>query len=173
MMAASRTSRARLLALVVASLGCASAMRGPRPASPDSDGAQGWLALLDGKSDAAAASFAHALAANPLDARALFGAANLAFEHGDPSAALNYALTLLEGASQDGATISLDDLRGRIAASISCHAAIKVNMALDRSKMDWLLQALGGTDCPMTCPHGRPTVLRYGMKDLMKAFKRI
>jgi DNA mismatch repair protein MutL len=82
-------------------------------------------------------------------------------------------IEILEGASQDGATISLDDLRGRIAASISCHAAVKVNMALERSKMDWLLQALGGTDCPMTCPHGRPTVLRYGMKDLMKAFKRI
>jgi DNA mismatch repair protein MutL len=80
---------------------------------------------------------------------------------------------VLEGASQDSATLSLDDLRGRIAASISCHAAIKVNMALERNKMDWLLQALGGTDCPMTCPHGRPTVLRYGMKDLMKAFKRI
>jgi DNA mismatch repair protein MutL len=82
-------------------------------------------------------------------------------------------IEVLEGASQDTATLSLDDLRGRIAASISCHAAIKVNMALERSKMDWLLQALGGTDCPMTCPHGRPTVLRYGMKDLMKAFKRI
>jgi DNA mismatch repair protein MutL len=80
---------------------------------------------------------------------------------------------ILEGASQDAATISIDDLRGRIAASISCHAAIKVNMPLEPSKMDWLLQALGGTDCPMTCPHGRPTVLRYGMKDLMKAFKRI
>jgi DNA mismatch repair protein MutL len=80
---------------------------------------------------------------------------------------------ILEGASEDSATLSLDDLRGRIAASISCHAAIKVNMALEQSKMDWLLQALGGTDCPMTCPHGRPTVLRYGIKDLMKAFKRI
>ena len=82
-------------------------------------------------------------------------------------------IEVLEGASQGGANISLDDLRGKIAASISCHAAVKVNMALERSKMDWLLRALGGTDCPMTCPHGRPTVLRYGMKDLMKAFKRI
>ncbi|MGD0223485.1 MAG: DNA mismatch repair endonuclease MutL [Terriglobia bacterium] len=82
-------------------------------------------------------------------------------------------MEILERASQDTATLSLDDLRGRIAASISCHAAIKVNMALEQTKMDWLLQALGGTDCPMTCPHGRPTVLRYGTKDLMKAFKRI
>ena len=82
-------------------------------------------------------------------------------------------IEILDGATQDGAALSIDDLRLKIAASISCHAAIKVNMALEESKMDWLLQALGRTDCPMTCPHGRPTVLRYGMKDLMKAFKRI
>jgi len=25
----------------------------------------------------------------------------------------------------------------------------------------------------MTCPHGRPVVLRYSMKDIQKAFKRI
>jgi DNA mismatch repair protein MutL len=82
-------------------------------------------------------------------------------------------LEILDGVSQEGPSISLDVLRGRIAASISCHAAVKVHMALERSKMEWLLEALGRTDCPMTCPHGRPTVLRYGMKDLMKAFKRI
>ena len=81
-------------------------------------------------------------------------------------------LEVLESASQGAAALSLEDLRGNIAASISCHAAIKINMALDFDKMDWLLQALGKTDCPMTCPHGRPTVLRYGMKDLEKAFKR-
>jgi DNA mismatch repair protein MutL len=80
---------------------------------------------------------------------------------------------ILEGASHDGPNISLEVLRGKIAASISCHAAVKVNTALERSKMNWLLQELGRTDCPMTCPHGRPTVLRYGMKDLQKAFKRI
>ena len=82
-------------------------------------------------------------------------------------------IEILDGATQEGAAISLDELRGKIAASISCHAAIKVNMPLDSTKMDWLLQALGTTDCPMTCPHGRPTVLRYGMKELLKAFKRI
>jgi DNA mismatch repair ATPase MutL len=25
----------------------------------------------------------------------------------------------------------------------------------------------------MSCPHGRPVVLRYSMKDIQKAFKRI
>ena len=80
---------------------------------------------------------------------------------------------ILDNARQEGRTVSLDILQNKIAASVSCHAAVKVNMPLDKSKMDWLLQALAKTACPMTCPHGRPTVLRYGMKDLQKAFKRI
>ena len=33
-------------------------------------------------------------------------------------------------------------------------AAIKINMRLDQQKMEWLLQALAATDCPMSCPHG-------------------
>jgi DNA mismatch repair protein MutL len=80
---------------------------------------------------------------------------------------------ILDNARQEGRTVSLNVLRNKIAALVSCHAAIKANMSLDRNKMDWLLQALAKTECPMTCPHGRPTVLRYGMKDLQKAFKRI
>jgi DNA mismatch repair protein MutL len=80
---------------------------------------------------------------------------------------------ILDNARQEGRMVSLDLLRNKIAASVACHAAIKVNMSLDKNKMDWLLQALAKTECPMTCPHGRPTVLRYGMKDLQKAFKRI
>ena len=71
---------------------------------------------------------------------------------------------ILDNARQEGRTVSLEILRNKIAASVSCHAAIKVNMPLESSKMDWLLQSLAKTECPMTCPHGRPTVLRYGMK---------
>ena len=82
-------------------------------------------------------------------------------------------LEILDNANSEGRAVSLETLRNQIAASISCHAAIKVNMALDPKKMDWLLRALSQSECPMTCPHGRPTVLRYGMKDLQKAFKRI
>jgi DNA mismatch repair protein MutL len=69
--------------------------------------------------------------------------------------------------------LNMEVVRTRIAASIACHAAIKVNMALEQNKMEWLLAELAKTDCPMTCPHGRPVVLRYSMKDIQKAFKRI
>ena len=80
---------------------------------------------------------------------------------------------ILDMLGQERQALSLEVLRNRIAASISCHAAIKVNMPLDKTKMDWLLQELGKAECPMTCPHGRPTVLRYALRDLQKAFKRI
>jgi DNA mismatch repair protein MutL len=82
-------------------------------------------------------------------------------------------LEILDGVGREAQAISLDELRGKIAASVSCHAAIKINMGLDRQKMEWLLTELGKTQCPMTCPHGRPIVLRYSLKDIQKAFKRI
>ncbi len=80
---------------------------------------------------------------------------------------------LLDQFSREDQALNLDQIRGRIAASIACHAAIKVNMPLEQNKMEWLLAELSKTECPMSCPHGRPVVLRYSMKDIQKAFKRI
>jgi DNA mismatch repair protein MutL len=80
---------------------------------------------------------------------------------------------LLEQLSREDQKLNLEAIRARIAASIACHAAIKVNMALEQNKMEWLLSELAKTDCPMSCPHGRPVVLRYSLKDIQKAFKRI
>jgi DNA mismatch repair protein MutL len=80
---------------------------------------------------------------------------------------------LLDQFAREEQSLNLEKIRTRIAATIACHAAIKVNMPLEQNKMEWLLQELSKTDCPMTCPHGRPVVLRYSMKDIQKAFKRI
>ena len=63
--------------------------------------------------------------------------------------------------------------RRRIAASIACHAAIKINQTLDSAKIEWLLNALAKTEHPTACPHGRPIALRYSHKDIAKAFQRI
>jgi DNA mismatch repair protein MutL len=63
--------------------------------------------------------------------------------------------------------------RRRIAASMACHAAIKINQPLDPEKIDWLLTALAKTEHPTACPHGRPIALRYSYKDIAKAFQRI
>jgi DNA mismatch repair protein MutL len=64
-------------------------------------------------------------------------------------------------------------LRSRIAASIACHSAIKVNMPLDPARMEWLLLELAKTSHPTTCPHGRPIALLYSWKDIQRAFHRI
>ncbi len=80
---------------------------------------------------------------------------------------------ILDGLERENAAISIDTLQSKIAASTACHAAIKVNMPLDQTKMEWLLSALAKTDCPMSCPHGRPVVLRYSVKEIEKAFHRI
>ncbi len=63
--------------------------------------------------------------------------------------------------------------RRRIAASMACHAAIKINQPLDPEKIDWLLTELAKTEHPTACPHGRPIALRYSYKDIAKAFQRI
>ena len=80
---------------------------------------------------------------------------------------------LLDQFSREEQSLNLEKIRTRIAASIACHAAIKVNMPLEQNKMEWLLAELAKTDHPMSCPHGRPVVLRYSVKDIQKAFKRI
>jgi DNA mismatch repair protein MutL len=80
---------------------------------------------------------------------------------------------LLEQFEREEQAMNMEKVRARIAASIACHAAIKVNNPLDQTKMEWLLKELSRTEYPMSCPHGRPVVLRYSVKDIQKAFKRI
>jgi DNA mismatch repair protein MutL len=80
---------------------------------------------------------------------------------------------LLDQLAREEQKLNMELVRNRIAASIACHAAIKVNMPLEQNKMEWLLAELAKTECPMSCPHGRPVVLRYSLRDIQKAFKRI
>jgi DNA mismatch repair protein MutL len=83
---------------------------------------------------------------------------------------------LVEVLEQAGSLEQAENLaaaRARIAASIACHAAIKINTPLDPARMEWLLAELAKTEHPTSCPHGRPIVLRYAWKDIQRAFHRI
>jgi DNA mismatch repair protein MutL len=80
---------------------------------------------------------------------------------------------ILEIAEAELRKVSLDGLRRAMAASIACRAAIKINMRLDHAKMEWLVTQLAATECPMSCPHGRPIALRYSTRDILKSFHRI
>jgi DNA mismatch repair protein MutL len=80
---------------------------------------------------------------------------------------------VLEQAGSPEQAENLEAARTRIAASIACHAAIKVNTLLDPARMEWLLGELAKTEHPTSCPHGRPIVLRYAWKEIQRAFHRI
>jgi DNA mismatch repair protein MutL len=80
---------------------------------------------------------------------------------------------ILEIAESEMRRVSVDDIRRGIAASLACRAAIKINMRLDESKMEYLLRELARTACPMSCPHGRPVALRYSTRDILRSFHRI
>jgi DNA mismatch repair protein MutL len=67
----------------------------------------------------------------------------------------------------------LTRLRTRIAASIACHSAIKVNTVLDIKRIEWLLLELAKTRHPTSCPHGRPVALLHSWKEIQRAFHRL
>ena len=64
------------------------------------------------------------------------------------------------------------NLRQAGIATMACRAAIKAGEELNVRQMEILLEELRATPFPFTCPHGRPTILRFGTHDLAKMFKR-
>jgi DNA mismatch repair protein MutL len=89
-----------------------------------------------------------------------------------PAVVEKLLIELLDGLERETQVINIDALKKKIAATISCHAAIKINMPLDETKMRWLVGELMKTDVPTVCPHGRPIILRYDLREIQKAFKR-
>jgi DNA mismatch repair protein MutL len=65
-----------------------------------------------------------------------------------------------------------EGLHERVAASLACRAAIKINTPLTHEKMRWLIDRLLLTSSPTTCPHGRPIILRLYKRDIERGFNR-
>jgi DNA mismatch repair protein MutL len=79
------------------------------------------------------------------------------------------ALDAVDSEKRGGARATL---RERVAASLACRAAIKVNTPLAPEKMRWLVDRLLLTSSPTTCPHGRPAILRLTTRDIERGFHR-
>jgi len=89
------------------------------------------------------------------------------------SEARNVLAEVLDTVDAEKRGVARASLREEIAASLACHAAIKVNMPLAPEKMRWLIDRLLNTSSPTTCPHGRPVILRLATQDILKGFHRI
>ena len=63
-------------------------------------------------------------------------------------------------------------IRRAVLATTACKAAIKAGQELNLRQMEILLDDLSKTPHPHTCPHGRPTIIKFSSNDLAKMFKR-
>ena len=57
-------------------------------------------------------------------------------------------------------------------ASYACHAAVRAGEPLTVPEMQNLVDQLFATDTPLSCPHGRPTLIQFTLKELEKRFGR-
>jgi len=90
----------------------------------------------------------------------------------NPGDAVAVVRDVLSAVERERGNQTLDVIRDEIAASLACKAAIKVNMPLTSEKMQWLIDELMKTHNPMTCPHGRPIMMRFGLREIERGFKR-
>jgi DNA mismatch repair protein MutL len=79
---------------------------------------------------------------------------------------------LLTEAGREVGRLEVGSLREQLAVTTACHAAVKIHQPLGPERMDYILRELFQTSRPMTCPHGRPAVLRLTHAELLSRFKR-
>ena len=59
----------------------------------------------------------------------------------------------------------IKDIEERFIATVACKAAVKAGMDLTREEVDYLIQNLLILQNPYTCPHGRPTTIKFNKED--------
>lgn len=64
------------------------------------------------------------------------------------------------------------NIRKSVLAVTACRAAVKAGQELNQRQMQIILENLSQTPHPYTCPHGRPTIIKFTGDDLAKMFKR-
>jgi DNA mismatch repair protein MutL len=82
-------------------------------------------------------------------------------------------LDILDEVNVHGKSGKMDEVRDEMLSVMACHPAIKVHRHLERQEMEKLLADLFKCRMPHTCPHGRPTIIRFSLVEIMKMFKRM
>ncbi|HSQ93671.1 MAG TPA: DNA mismatch repair endonuclease MutL [Methanoregula sp.] len=72
----------------------------------------------------------------------------------------------------DEASLSVSN-RERITRIVACRGAIKAGTVCTREQCQRIVDQLRQVKNPFTCPHGRPTIIRFSRKELDAMFKRI
>jgi DNA mismatch repair protein MutL len=72
-----------------------------------------------------------------------------------------------------GRSGKMDALRDEVLSVMACHPAIKVHRRMTLREMEGLIHDLFTCRMPHSCPHGRPTVVRFSMDEIKRMFKRL
>lgn len=78
----------------------------------------------------------------------------------------------IEELFEEGKNIQSSLIKEKI-ASVSCKAAVKGGNNMSEAEMRELIKELMKLENPYTCPHGRPTMIRWSKYELDRLFKRI
>ena len=92
--------------------------------------------------------------------------------HIPPSEARSLFRQILS-AAQSYKVPDIEALRKLWIETAACHMAVRFGQNLNQQQMQGLLDDLLKTPRPYSCPHGRPTLIRFSEQDLAKLFKRI
>ncbi len=60
-----------------------------------------------------------------------------------------------------------------VAASVACKSSVKANTNISPEEQERIIKNLFTCKFPYTCPHGRPTHIKYPLYELEKMFKRV
>ena len=126
----------------------------------------GEAALIEAHADLFASLGFHLESAGPQDYRLTECPADI--PTGEAEDIIREILTNLH----DLHAASAAELRKHALATTACRAAIKAGEELNFAQMQIILDELSRTPQPFTCPHGRPTILKFSTDDLAKMFKR-
>ena len=79
---------------------------------------------------------------------------------------------MIDVIKRQGAVQELDLVRSALIRS-SCKQAIKGGQAIDKRGIEEILSHYADGSTPLTCPHGRPVMIRFSRRDFEKMFKRV
>ena len=82
-------------------------------------------------------------------------------------------IEMVEKTAQIGFSSGMETVLDQCLELMACHGAIRANQRLSDKEIQGLLNQLDACDHPSNCPHGRPTWIRWRIKDLEKLFKRV
>lgn len=83
-----------------------------------------------------------------------------------------YAMDLVEALKAAGAGVNILRLGEEVIAKTVCRHAVKANDPLHGAELEKLVEDLRACEMPYTCPHGRPTLIEMGWRELERRFGR-